>query len=135
LKDKARINTGAGLAGQCRRAESQGFRPGVMERIGLGPEVVLGQPRDFFGLLPHDRAGVRMPVGRRRRPRYQIYLGERAMAGDRDKERNPFRRLNWSAIYGGGALLFRGRVPRALLEASRRQGQVVDARCAHGADS
>ncbi len=44
----------------------EGFRPGTMERLGLGPDVALSRnPR--AGLRPHDRLGTNRSA-RRRRP-------------------------------------------------------------------
>ena len=46
----------------------EGFRPGVMERMGLGPDVALAaNPRPR--LWPHDRLRPRRPAGPARRPR------------------------------------------------------------------
>ena len=39
----------------------EGFRPGVMERLGLGPDVCLG-PQPEARLRPHDRLGPGRPV-------------------------------------------------------------------------
>ena len=47
----------------------EGFRPGVMERLGLGPDAV---PQTQFAtrFRPHDRLGSRRPVSISRWPRY-----------------------------------------------------------------
>jgi len=94
------------VLGLCERADAlvEGFRPGAMERLGLGPEVVLeraprivyarmtgyGQDGPLAGVAGHDinyiaASGV---------------LGASARAGER-----PHFALNLVGDYGGGAML------------------------------
>ena len=40
----------------------EGFRPGVMERLGLGPDICLGQQPET-GVRPHDRMGAGRAAG------------------------------------------------------------------------
>ncbi len=111
----------------------EGFRPGVMERLGLGPEVLLPRnPRLVYGRMTgygqdgplahaagHDInyiaiAGALGPIARR---------GERPLAP-----------LNLIGDYGGGGMLLAFGVVCALLEArSSGHGQVVDAAMVDGA--
>ncbi|QFU88037.1 CaiB/BaiF CoA-transferase family protein [Amycolatopsis sp. YIM 10] len=111
----------------------EGFRPGVAERMGLGPEQVRARnPRLVYGrmtgwgqdgpLAPaagHDinyigLAGALEPVGR---------------AGER-----PVPPLNLVGDFGGGGLLLAMGVLAALYErTSSGQGQVVDASMVEGA--
>ena len=111
----------------------EGFRPGVMERLGLGPDTALGRnPKLVYGrmtgwgqdgpLAPragHDinyiaLAGVLNAFGRRGEP--------------------PVPPLNLVGDFGGGGMLLGFGVACALVEASRSgKGQVVDAAMVDGA--
>jgi alpha-methylacyl-CoA racemase len=111
----------------------EGFRPGVLERLGLGPTVCLDRnPRLIFGRITgygregpladeagHDInyisiAGALDPIGRR---------GEA-----------PLPPLNLVADFGGGGMLLAMGVLAALYERTRSGlGQVVDAAMVDGA--
>lgn len=111
----------------------EGFRPGVMERLGAGPtECLARQPRLVYGRMTgwgqegpfarvagHDltylaAAGVLAHVGRRGQP--------------------PTPPLNLVADYGGGAMLLLVGLLAALWESrASGQGQVVDAAMIDGA--
>ncbi len=111
----------------------EGFRPGVMERLGLGPDVCLARnPRLVFGRMTgwgqegpmahaagHDinyiaLAGALHPIGRQ---------GEAPLAP-----------LNLVGDFGGGGMLLAFGVVCALVErAGSGQGQVVDAAMVDGA--
>ena len=111
----------------------EGFRPGVMERLGLGPEVCqTRQPRLIYGRMTgwgqhgplsnaagHDinylaLTGVLHAVGRAGEP--------------------PVPPLNLAADYGGGAMFLALGILAALQERQRSgQGQVVDAAMTDGA--
>ena len=111
----------------------EGFRPGVMERLGLGPDVCLArQPRLVYGRVTgwgqdgplaqaagHDinyiaLAGVLHPIGR---------SGEA-----------PVPPLNLVGDFGGGGLLLAFGILCALVERGRSgRGQVVDAAMVDGA--
>ena len=111
----------------------EGFRPGVMERLGLGPDVCLARnPRLVFGRMTgwgqegpmaqaagHDinyiaLAGVLHHIGR---------------AGEK-----PLPPLNLVGDFGGGGMLLAFGVACALAERARSgQGQVVDAAMVDGA--
>jgi alpha-methylacyl-CoA racemase len=113
----------------------EGFRPGVAERMGLGPEPCMarnprlvygrmtgwGQEGPWSGAAGHDInyiaiAGALWPIGRE---------------GDR-----PVPPLNLVGDFGGGGMLLAFGVVAALVEASRSgQGQVVDAAMLDGAAS
>jgi alpha-methylacyl-CoA racemase len=121
-----------GLAG---RADVlvEGFRPGVVERLGLGPEQCRARnPRLVYGRMTgwgqtgpraeragHDidyiaLAGALDPIGR---------------AGER-----PLPPLNLVGDFGGGGMLLALGVVCALVEAARSgEGQVVDAAMVDGA--
>ena len=113
----------------------EGFRPGVMERLGAGPEVCLERnPRLIYGRMTgwgqegplaqaagHDinyisLAGALEPIGRR---------GEA-----------PVPPLNLIGDFGGGGMLLAYGVVCALVERDRSgRGQVVDAAMVDGAAS
>lgn len=110
----------------------EGFRPGVMERLGLGPDVCLQEnPRLVFGRMTgwgqdgpdalragHDinylaRSGILTCIGEAGGP--------------------PVVPLNVVGDFGGGGMLLAVGVLAALLEAQRAgRGQVVDAAMAEG---
>ena len=81
LKDKAAIAQVLDLLSHAD-ALIEGFRPGVMERLGLGPERGAGA-QSAPGLWPHDRMGSGRPAGAGRRPRHQLHLGHRRAGRDR----------------------------------------------------
>src|SRR5262245_52223457 len=111
----------------------EGFRPGVMERLGLGPDVCLARnPRLVYGRMTgfgqtgplaqaagHDinyiaLAGALAPIARRGQP--------------------PTPPLNLVGDFGGGGLMLAFGMVCALLERTRSgKGQVVDAAMVDGA--
>ena len=111
----------------------EGFRPGVMERLGLGPDVCLARnPRIVYGRMTgwgqegplaqvagHDinyiaLAGALEPIGRR---------GQK-----------PLPPLNLVGDFGGGGMILAYGVVCALVErATSGKGQVVDAAMVDGA--
>ena len=111
----------------------EGFRPGVMERLGLGPDVVLkhnakivygrmtgwGQQGPLAARAGHDinyiaLSGILNAIGRRGEP--------------------PVPPLNLIGDFGGGGMLLGFGVVCALLEAERSgRGQVIDAAMVDGA--
>jgi alpha-methylacyl-CoA racemase len=111
----------------------EGFRPGVMERLGIGPEECMARnPRLVYGRMTgwgqdgpyanaagHDinyiaLAGALDPIGRAGEP--------------------PVPALNLIGDFGGGGMLMAYGVVCALLEAGRSgRGQVVDAAMVDGA--
>ena len=113
----------------------EGFRPGVMERLGLGPDVCLernpklvyarmtgwGQEGPYAPAAGHDinyiaLAGALEPLGR---------------AGQQ-----PTPPINLVGDFGGGGMLLAFGVCAALVEAGRSgQGQVIDAAMVDGAAS
>jgi alpha-methylacyl-CoA racemase len=113
----------------------EGFRPGVMERLGLGPDVCLernprlvfarmtgwGQTGPYASAAGHDinyiaLAGALEPLGR---------------AGEQ-----PTPPINLIGDFGGGGMLLAFGVCAALVEAQRSgEGQVIDAAMIDGAAS
>lgn len=111
----------------------EGFRPGVMERLGLGPDVALARnPKLVYGRMTgwgqegpyaptagHDinyiaLAGALEPIGRRGGP--------------------PVPPLNLVGDFGGGGMLLAYGIACGLLSAQRTgEGQVIDAAMVDGA--
>jgi alpha-methylacyl-CoA racemase len=111
----------------------EGFRPGVMERLGLGPEVVLARnPRLVYGRVTgYGQDGPLALV-----PGHDInYISIAGILGaiTRHGER-PMFPLNLVGDFGGGGMLLAFRILCALHEArSSGHGQVVDAAMVEGA--
>ncbi|MFC0448579.1 CaiB/BaiF CoA transferase family protein [Rhodococcus jostii] len=110
----------------------EGYRPGVMERLGLGPEVCLARnPRLVFGRMTGwgqdgdlaQRAGHDL--------NYIAVAGVLHHIGGRDQA--PTVPLNLIGDFGGGGLLLAFGMVAAMLEARNSgRGQVVDASMAEG---
>ena len=78
---KPRRKTALGLIAQAH-AVIEGFRPGVMERLGLGPDVCLKRnPKLVYGRMTAQ--GARRDRPPRRRPRHQLHRAHRRAARDR----------------------------------------------------
>jgi alpha-methylacyl-CoA racemase len=111
----------------------EGFRPGVMERLGLGPDVALERnPRLVYGRM--TGYGQDGPMARvAGHDINYISLAGALGATAREGER-PLFALNLVGDYGGGALFLALGVVSALLEArGSGRGQVVDAAMVEGA--
>ena len=121
----------------CENADAlfEGFRPGVMERLGLGPGDCMarnerlvygrmtgwGQTGPLAGAVGHDG-------------NYAALTGVIAAIGEKDGP--PSIPLNLTADFGGGGAYLAIGILAALLEASRSgKGQVVDAAMVDGAAS
>lgn len=111
----------------------EGFRPGVMERRGVGPDRCLGcNPRLVYGRM--TGWGQTGPLARTAGHdiNYLAVAGPLAHVGRRGQP--PVPPLNLVGDYGGGAMLLVAGVLAALLETARSgQGQVVDAAMVDGA--
>jgi alpha-methylacyl-CoA racemase len=123
------------VLGLVERADAliEGFRPGVTERLGLGPDVCLARnPRLVYGRMTgwgqegpyaqaagHDinyisLAGALEPIGRAGQP--------------------PLPPLNLVGDFGGGGMLLAFGIACGLVETQRSgQGQVIDAAMVDGA--
>jgi alpha-methylacyl-CoA racemase len=132
LKSKAGVDTALRLLEQAD-ACIEGFRPGVMEKLGLGPDVCLARnPRLVYGRMTGfglegplaevaghvinyiALAGALEPIGR---------------AGEK-----PLPPLNLVGDFGGGGMLLAYGMLAALVErAQSGRGQVVDAAMVDGA--
>jgi alpha-methylacyl-CoA racemase len=131
LKSGAGRELALALAGRAD-ALIEGFRPGVMERLGLGPEPLMaanprlvygritgfGQDGPMAGVAGHDINYIALSG----------VLGASRRSGDR-----PMFAVNTVGDFGGGAMLLAFGVVCALLEArSSGRGQVVDAAMVDG---
>ena len=111
----------------------EGFRPGVMERLGLGPDVVLAaNPKLVYGRM--TGWGQDGPLA----PRAGHDINYIALSGVLHaigrKGEAPVPPLNLVGDFGGGGMLLAFGVVSALLAAQRTgQGQVVDAAMVEGA--
>ena len=114
----------------------EGFRPGVMERLGLGPRR-MPQAQSAPDLRPHDRMGPGGTARARRRPRHQLHRADgRAAQLSGARARRRCRRSTWSATSAAARSISALGVVAGLLEAQKSgKGQVVDAAMVDGAAS
>lgn len=113
----------------------EGLRPGVMERLGLGPDVVLARnPRLVYGRI--TGWGQQGPWARAAGHDLTYIALSGALAAMGEPGRPPQPPLNLIGDYGGGGLFAAFGIVAALLHAGRTgQGQVVDAAMIDGASS
>jgi alpha-methylacyl-CoA racemase len=111
----------------------EGFRPGVMERLGLGPDVCLGRnPRLVFGRM--TGWGQEGPLAKAAGHDINYIALSGALAAIGRAGQTPVPPLNLLGDYGGGGMLLAYGVVAALLSAGRNGiGQVVDAAMVDGA--
>ncbi len=132
LKSKAGIETVLKLIDKAD-ALVEGYRPGVMERLGLGPEVCLARnPRLVFGRMTgYGQTGPMASVAGHD-INYIALSGMLSMIGERD--RKPVPPLNLVGDFGGGGMFLAFGLVCGILEArSSGKGQVVDAAMVEGA--
>lgn len=113
----------------------EGFRPGVMERLGLGPDVALARnPRLVYGRMTGWGQEGPLAGAAGHDINYVALTGALAAIGPAGAP--PVPPLNLVGDYGGGALFLALGVVAALLERERSgRGQVVDAAIVDGAAS
>ncbi|HWZ40939.1 MAG TPA: CaiB/BaiF CoA-transferase family protein [Bradyrhizobium sp.] len=133
LKDKGAIAQVLDLLANAD-ALIEGFRPGVMERLGLGPDLVLSRnPKLVYGRMTGWGQEGPLANAAGHDINYISITGALAAIGTKEK---PVPPLNLVGDFGGGALYLVVGVLAALLEASRSgKGQVVDAAMCDGAAS
>jgi alpha-methylacyl-CoA racemase len=133
LKDKAAVAQVHDLLANAD-ALIEGFRPGVMERLGLGPDVVLARnPKLVYGRMTGWGQEGPLANAAGHDINYISITGALAAIGTKEK---PVAPLNLVGDFGGGALYLVVGVLAALLEASRSgKGQVVDTAMCDGAAS
>ena len=120
LKDKASIAQVLDLLANAD-ALIEGFRPGVMERLGLGPDVVQARnPRLVYGRMTGWGQEGPLAQAAGHDINYISVTGALAAIGTKEK---PVPPLNLVGDFGGGALYLVVGVLAALLEAQEiRQG-------------
>ncbi|MBH3428941.1 CaiB/BaiF CoA transferase family protein [Pseudomonas alkylphenolica] len=111
----------------------EGFRPGVMERLGLGPEVCIARnPRLVYGRMTGWGQSGPLAHTAGHDLNYLAITGALHAMGHADRAPTP--PLHLVGDMGGGAMFLAFGVVCALLEARRSgQGQVVDAAICDGA--
>jgi alpha-methylacyl-CoA racemase len=111
----------------------EGFRPGVMERLGLGPEALLArQPALVMGRVTGWGQDGPLAYAAGHDINYVALSGMLHAIGRKDAP--PAPPLNLVGDFGGGGMLLAFGVLAAVLEARRSgKGQVVDAAMTEGA--
>ena len=104
----------------------EGFRPGVMERLGIGPDRLAEiNPKLVFGRVSGWGQNGPLAAAAGHDINYIALTGMLNAVGPAGK---PYPPLNLVGDYGGGAMFLAFGVVCALLEAQRSgKGQVVDA--------
>jgi alpha-methylacyl-CoA racemase len=111
----------------------EGFRPGVMERLGLGPEACAARnPRLVYGRMTGWGQSGPLAGSAGHDINYLALSGALEPLGPADGA--PLPPLNYVGDFGGGGMLLAVGVLAALLERERSGlGQVVDAAMTEGA--
>jgi alpha-methylacyl-CoA racemase len=111
----------------------EGYRPGVMERLGLGPEQLIGDnPRLVYGRVTGWGQSGPLSAAAGHDVNYLALTGLLSCIGEAD--RPPSVPLNLVADYAGGGLMLAFGMVAALLHADRTgDGQVIDAAMTDGA--
>jgi alpha-methylacyl-CoA racemase len=113
----------------------EGFRPGVMERLGLGPEVCLERnPKLVFGRMTGWGQDGPLSQAAGHDINYISVAGALGAMGYPD--RPPAPPLNLVGDFGGGAMYLLAGILAALIErSSSGKGQVIDAAMTDGTAS
>lgn len=113
----------------------EGFRPGVMERLGLGPDAALVRnPRLVYGRM--TGWGQHGPLARAAAHDINYIAISGALAAIGPREGPPVPPLNLVGDFGGGSLYLAFGIMAALFERNASgRGQVVDAAIVDGAIS
>jgi alpha-methylacyl-CoA racemase len=111
----------------------EGFRPGVMERLGLGPDAALARnPKLVYGRM--TGWGQDGPLAARAGHDIDYIALSGVLHAMGRKGEPPVPPLNLVGDFGGGGMLLGFGVACALLEARRSgKGQVIDAAMVEGA--
>ena len=111
----------------------EGFRPGVMERLGLGPDVLLGlNPKLVYGRM--TGWGQDGPLAARAGHDINYIALAGVLNAFGRKGEAPVMPLNLVGDFGGGGMLLGFGLACALIEArTSGKGQVVDAAMTEGA--
>ena len=111
----------------------ESFRPGVMERMGLGPDICLAhQPRLVYGRMTGWGQSGPLSCAAGHDINYIAISGALHAIGRSDT--GPVPPLNYVGDFGGGAMLLAVGLLSALFETARSgHGQVIDAAISDGA--
>ncbi len=119
----------------CAKADVilEGYRPGVMERLGLGPDACMARnPKLVYGRA--TGWGQTGPLAHTAGHDINYLAMAGVLHGIGHKDGRPVPPLNLVGDYGGGGMLLAVGVLAALVNAGRSgQGQVVDAAMIDGA--
>jgi alpha-methylacyl-CoA racemase len=134
LKDAADVKLALALTEKAD-VVIEGFRPGVMERLGLGPDEALQRnPKLIYGRM--TGWGQSGPLAEAAGHDLNYIAISGALHAMGRKGEPPAPPLNLVGDYGGGSLYLAMGVCAALFEAARSgKGQVVDAAITDGAAS
>ena len=134
LKDPQGVDIAMKLINKCD-AVIEGFRPGVMERLGLGPEICLNQnPKLVYGRMTGWGQQGKLSQAAGHDINYISLAGALGSMGYPDRPPTP--PLNLIGDFGGGAMYLLSGVLAALLERqSSGKGQVIDAAMTDGTAS
>jgi alpha-methylacyl-CoA racemase len=132
MKAPAGVDAARRLA-QRADAVIEGYRPGVMERLGLGPAVLLADnPRLVYGRM--TGWGQDGPLAPRAGHDINYIALSGALHAIGRAGGPPVPPLNILGDFGGGGMLLAFGIACALVEAQRSgQGQVIDAAMVEGA--
>jgi alpha-methylacyl-CoA racemase len=110
----------------------EGFRPGVAERLGVGPEACLARnPKLVYGRMTGWGQSGPLAHTAGHDINYLALTGGLHLIGE--SGRKPVPPLNLVADFGGGGMMLLAGMLAALLEASRSgKGQVIDAAMTDG---
>jgi alpha-methylacyl-CoA racemase len=110
----------------------EGYRPGVMERLGLGPDICLEHnPRLVYGRMTGWGQTGPLAHAAGHDINYISLAGALHAIGDVEK---PLPPLNLVGDFGGGAMMLAFGIASALYESQRSgRGQVIDAAMSDGA--
>lgn len=108
------------------------FRPGVLEKLGLGPDVLLGlNPRLIYGRMTGFRRDGKYATMAGHDINYLAVSGTLGLLGRDDEKPHP----PWNILAdfaGGGAVLFQGVLLALMARHSSGKGQVVEANMVDG---
>jgi alpha-methylacyl-CoA racemase len=133
LKDPAAVETALSLIDKAD-AVFEGFRPGVMERLGLGPEVALKRnPKLVYGRMTGWGQSGPYSQAAGHDINYISLVGALHAIGTAEKPTPP---LNLVGDFGGGALYLAFGLMAGVIHArATGQGQVIDCAMTDGAAS
>lgn len=108
------------------------FRPGVLERLGLGPDVLLAEnPRLVYGRMTGFRRDGRYAAMAGHDINYLAVSGTLSLLGrDGEKPHPPWNIL--ADFAGGGSILFQGILLALMARNTSNTGQVVEANMVDG---